>query len=389
MVLAAGAAFGDAPARTSLPGRGILEPVATLSYRTLADQVTAVAEVITAVSGDAARPVTSLVLAQSSWSMPGLWGAQAIGVGHPVNPALADDQLHLLLRTAGTQVLVVPAYGSDPALHVRLARLASGLPDLRAVLTVDAALTPSGQRATRLTAPPATWPVPAIRLEQATCEHLGTELTWADPEDTCVFSDAGGTTGRPRLATHTHGSEVRTAWTIGAGLGLAPGEALLSALPPWHPDALHLAGLGALRQGLHVVLSGLGAFADPAVVDGFWRTIERYRIVAVCAVPAVLSLLSRVPINADISSLRLIYCGAASPPGSEVMRLLEERLLAEHSGTAGRVAVVAHLGDPGPSGTLPAPGTQSAADLLPAPRRGGYRPWATARVGSRPRDRAQ
>ncbi|KRV48214.1 hypothetical protein AQ490_25765 [Wenjunlia vitaminophila] len=326
LLLAAAASYGDAPAHTYLATGG-RKPVEVLSFRALADRVTRVARTISAVAGDVARPVTSLLLSQGPWVMAGQWGAQAAGVANPVNPALASDHLRSLLRTAGTHVLVVPSHQADPARHAHLADIAGDLPELRAVLTVDT-LPGAGPRAQE-PGPAPRWPVPVLPLERVAPEQTAAPVVPPHQDQVCALFHTGGTTGRPKLAAHRHRNEVYTAWALTLGLELTPGEVMLCGLPPFHVNAVHATGLGPLFSGLHVVFLGPEGFRDTGAMLGFWELVQNHRIATFSAVPTVLSALTRIPVpeGADLSSLRCVYSGAAPLPDA-VRRGFEE-----HCGT--------------------------------------------------------
>ena len=63
-------------------------------------------------------------------------------------------------------------------------------------------------------------------------------------------------------------------------------------------------------------MAGPGRYRDKALYARFWQIVEHYRIAAMSAVPTVYATLAQVPVDADISSLRLPMVGAAPLPGS-------------------------------------------------------------------------
>jgi fatty-acyl-CoA synthase len=50
------------------------------------------------------------------------------------------------------------------------------------------------------------------------------------------------------------------------------------------------------------------------VFQNFWKIVERFRIAAMSAVPTVYSVLAQIPVDADVSSLKLPIVGAAPLP---------------------------------------------------------------------------
>ena len=53
-----------------------------------------------------------------------------------------------------------------------------------------------------------------------------------------------------------------------------------------------------------MVWAGPLGYREPALYGEFWKIVEHYRIAAMSAVPTVYAALARVPVDADISSLR-------------------------------------------------------------------------------------
>jgi len=65
-----------------------------------------------------------------------------------------------------------------------------------------------------------------------------------------------------------------------------------------------------------VVWPGPAGYRDKALYTRFWKIVERYRIAAMSAVPTVYGTLAQIPVDADISSLRLPITGASPLPSS-------------------------------------------------------------------------
>jgi fatty-acyl-CoA synthase len=68
--------------------------------------------------------------------------------------------------------------------------------------------------------------------------------------------------------------------------------------------------------GQRVVWPGPAGYRNPDLYARFWKIVEHYRIAAMSAVPTVYATLSRVPVDADISGLRLPIVGASPLPPS-------------------------------------------------------------------------
>ena len=145
--------------------------------------------------------------------------------------------------------------------------------------------------------------------------HLaGADLPEAD--DLAAFVHTGGTTGAPKVAAHTHASQLACGRGIALCSGLAAGEGMLGGLPLFHVNALIVTGIAPMFSGARVVWPGPAGYRDRALYARFWKIVEHYRIAAMSAVPTVYATLAQVPVDADISTLRLPIVGAAPLPAS-------------------------------------------------------------------------
>jgi fatty-acyl-CoA synthase len=132
------------------------------------------------------------------------------------------------------------------------------------------------------------------------------------PEDVASMFHTGGTTGTPKLAPHTHFSEVAMALMMALHGDLKRGEVTLSGLPLFHVNGTTVTGSYPFSIGAHVVILSPQGYRDPDVIKNFYKIVEHYKAVSFSLVPTVLSMLLQVPTNdADISSLRYGVCGAA------------------------------------------------------------------------------
>jgi fatty-acyl-CoA synthase len=91
---------------------------------------------------------------------------------------------------------------------------------------------------------------------------------------------------------------------------------MLGGLPLFHVNALLVTGIAPMFAGLRVVWPGPAGYRNPSLYARFWKLVAHYRIAAMSAVPTVYASLSQVPVDADISSLRLPIVGASPLPPS-------------------------------------------------------------------------
>ena len=134
--------------------------------------------------------------------------------------------------------------------------------------------------------------------------------------DLAAFVHTGGTTGAPKVAAHTHANQLACGRGIAECSGLAPGEAMLGGLPLFHVNALIVTGIAPMFGGARVVWPGPAGYRDKTLYTRFWKIIEHYQIAAMSAVPTVYGTLAQVPVDADISTLRVPIVGASPLPAS-------------------------------------------------------------------------
>ena len=312
LLLDAAHTWPDAVATQWIPDPAVYPEALTWTYAELAGRVTRIANALTALGVGRADAVT-LCGVNTSTLYASTLAAQAVGIAAPVNPALSAEHVIQLMRRTGSRVVVAAGPELDQARWERLLAVCKAV-GVRAVLVLrpDAA---TG-------APP---PLPAdtgmlvAYLDDVAAAQPADRLVGAQPpapDDLAAFVHTGGTTGAPKVAAHTHANELACARGIALATGLAPGEAMLGGLPLFHVNALLVTGLAPMFGGQYVVWPGPAGYRNPDLYARFWKIVEYYRIAAMSAVPTVYATLSRVPVDADISSLRLPVVGASPLPPS-------------------------------------------------------------------------
>lgn len=296
--------FGDAPAFHVLPTHGDLRAPHTITYRELLERVHQVANLL-AGQGVRRHDTVSLLLPNVPEMCELLWGAQAAAMANPVNPQLAEEHIVDLLRRAASRVLVVPGPEHDLGLWQKALRVAAAVPTVRTLLVVG-----GGDR------PPAVDGLEVLPL--AAARAFPSDRLTGDsrpgPQDIAALIHTGGTTGAPKLAAHTHRNQVYMAWAMALVFRYRQGGTLLCGLPFFHVNAMLITGLAPVLSGAPVVSLGEAGFRDPRYRQRFWRIVEHYRVTAFSAVPTVCSMLTEVPVDADISSLEAVLVGASILP---------------------------------------------------------------------------
>jgi fatty-acyl-CoA synthase len=302
----------ERPAISCLPDAERWDRPATRTFAELADDVHRAASVYAGLGlgrGDA----VAILSVNCSEMITALLAAEAIGIAAPINPSLAAGHAAELVRLSGATVIVA----AGPELDGRtweLARRLAAETGARALL----ALRPTAAREQA----PELEPVAGVSVAYLgaiahEAAHAG-GLAGAAPggDDLASYLHTGGTTGTPKLAARTHRNEVANAWMVALAMGGDESGAVLAALPLFHTNALVVTLLAPLLCGRHVVWAGPLGYRDRSLFGVFWKLVERYRIAVMSAVPTVYATLAALPVDADLTSLRMPIVGAAPLPAA-------------------------------------------------------------------------
>ena len=224
--------------------------------------------------------------------------AQLAGIAAPINPALATGHISALVERLGARVVI--ASDTDPG----CLSTAGALLDAGVIDTVIA----------------------LGSLNELSAEFDPDAFAGSEPTGTDIATifHTGGTTGLPKLAAHTHANEVANAWMIAAMTLLDDDSVIFAALPLFHVNAVMVTVLAPLLRGQQTVWAGPLGYRDPDLMANFWNIVERYGVTAMSAVPTVYAALAQIPVDADLSSMRLAVVGA-SPLSAAVRSAFEAR----------------------------------------------------------------
>jgi fatty-acyl-CoA synthase len=236
-----------------------------------------------------------------------LWGGEAAGIVQPLNPLLTDEKLVALMTAARAKVLI--AYGSDAesGMWSKALRLRGQVPGLTTLLRV----------APHDEAPGAAGAVPegvadfeALRAAQPDDRLVsGRDIA---SSDIAAYFHTGGTTGAPKLARHSHGAQVFTAWASVQVAGMNEHGISINGYPLFHVAGVLPASLASLSAGVEVVIPTPSLLRNKQVLANYWKLVAKYRPTSLSAVPTVLAALANVPLDgADISSITYCRTGAA------------------------------------------------------------------------------
>lgn len=302
----AGAAFGGKTALTFLrTGNPADEPI-RWSYADLLAGIHQTANMLHALGVGPEDAVAVLLPGCLEYHLA-LWGGEAAGIVQPLNPLLTDEKLVALMTAGRAKVLI--AYGSDSesGMWSKAMRLRSQVPTLTTVLRV----------APHDEAPGAAGVLPdgvadfgALRAAQPSDRLVsGRDIA---PTDIAAYFHTGGTTGAPKLARHSHGAQVFTAWASVQVAGMNDQGISINGYPLFHVAGVLPASLASLSAGVEVIIPTTSLLRNKEVLANYWKLVEKYRPTSLSAVPTVLAALANVPLDgADISSIGYCRTGAA------------------------------------------------------------------------------
>jgi fatty-acyl-CoA synthase len=302
-------AFGDRTALTFLRTADPADEPTRVSYSQLLDGIRRTANLLHRL-GVGPQDAVGVLLPGCIEYHFALWGGAAAGIVQPLNPLLSEAKLASLLNAGRARVLIAWGAEDDAGFWSKAMTLRDQVPSLETVLRVA----PLGESA-------ADGPVlpPGVLHFQAALAHergdvLASRRVIA-PSDIAAYFHTGGTTGAPKLARHSHGAQVFTAWACVQLQGLRTDDITINGYPLFHVAGVLPGSLTSFAAGAQVIIPTTALFRNREVIANYWRLVERHRSTVLSAVPTVLAALANVPVaGADIASLRYCRTGAAILP---------------------------------------------------------------------------
>lgn len=297
------------PALVYLPTGAVDDSPVGMDFEALLASVNRAANLFKGL-GIGRADTVALLMPTMPETMVAFFGAQAAGRVCPVNYMLSAEHAAELIDHAGAKVLV--ALGPDPEIDIwsKIREIKDRSACLTHVLAVGA---PPGSDVPDF--------AEAIASEPA-------ELTF-DPaiaaDDVAAFFHTGGTTGLPKLVTHTHANEVHVSWFGGMFYDIGPDDLVVNGFPLFHvAGAFVLAGSAIAAGAGTLIPSRLGMRSKPFVRD-YWRVVERHGATLLSGGPTFVStLLSRPADGVDISRVKALF-GGGSPMPAGLASAFEQR----------------------------------------------------------------
>jgi len=300
--------FGERDAFRFLPSGDLQQAVERVSYRELLAQMHRAANLFRSlgVGPDDSVAILAPNIPQTQFA---LWGAQLAARVCPINYLLQADHIAPLLQACGAKLIV--ALGPNDALNL--------WPTVEKVLALH--------RLPVLQIQVGEGVAPGVPVFQEMLAQHSDTLAFdpqLDPDRVAACFHTGGTTGAPKLAQHTHGNEAHTGWFSHYFYGFDERTVEINGFPLFHVAGAFVYGLSLLAIGATQVLPTLNGMRNPDFLKNYWKFCERERVTALACVPTILATLVNLPVDADISSVRVAYTGG-SPLPTELAQQFESQ----------------------------------------------------------------
>lgn len=309
----AAARFAERPALTMLGGAARERAVRVLSYGALLKRVNQAANAFRRL-GLAPDESVALLLPTLPETLIALWGAECAGRACPINYMLSAEQIAAILHAARARILVI--LGPDTALPIwqkldDIRRLAPGLAHVL-VVTGDRDVPPDAG---------------TMAFEDALADS-SSELTFARcfaRDDIASYFHTGGSTGAPKLVTHTHGNEVHASWFMGCYFGMDSSDALINGFPLFHVAGAICYGSGCVAAGANIVIPSSLGMRDRAFVANYWRIVDAFGVTLLNAGPTFLTTILDMPSSRPPRHVRGVISGGSTLP-ADLAEAAEARL---------------------------------------------------------------
>jgi len=320
------------PALTVLRSENPDDVGVSLTHRALLGEITRAANLFRALGITPQAGVVAF-LAPTLPQLPALLlGAQVAGVASTLNYLLSVDALADLLDTQRATVLVIPDRTLDDTCWTKAQSLLGRVASLREVLVIGEA----GRYRS---------------VDEALRNHRAETLDFEPARDratVCALFHTGGTTGRPKLVQLTHGNQIHAAFGFAQVFGYDDDDVIVNGFPFFHVGGTITAGLSVLSAGGHVVVPSPYALRPPAVVQGYWNIVQRFRATTVSGVPTSIAAMTNTwrP-GTDVSHVRMAVTGGAVLPkavGSRFETVTGIRLFETYGMTESAAAIAFNPG---------------------------------------------
>lgn len=246
-------------------------------------------------------------------------GAMTAGRALPINPLLEPEHIAGILREGNAKVLVTLKAFPKVELAELAAKAVAQAPNVKTIVEIDLLPNLTGLKKfiIPLIRPKVQAPanVQVLDFHKALKSQPKDRLTFEESSEDriCAMFHTGGTTGVPKLVKHRTSGAVYNAW-VNASYVFTEDSNALCPLPLFHVMGVYAILMGAMMAGAHMIQVTPAGYRGEGVFDNIWKIIERWKVDFLVTVPTAAAMKLNVPINADISSLKIACSGSAPFP---------------------------------------------------------------------------
>lgn len=256
----------------------------TWTYHTLVERIDEVAAGLALRGVEPGDTVAVYAPNSPAWVITALAAMECGAAVTGISPGYGPEEVSRQIRASKASIVITTRVGLD-------ALSADVVGRLRTVVTIDGAGPGS--------------------LEDLATAVVGPARREVSADACCALPFSSGTSGQPKGVVVTHRSVGAVIDQVGSALP-TEGEVILAFLPMFHIFGFSVVTLAGLCGGATLVT--LPAFDPPQ----FLTALSTHRVTQLFVVPPVMGFLAGHPAvdQFDLSSLRLVGCGAAPLPTS-------------------------------------------------------------------------
>jgi fatty-acyl-CoA synthase len=286
------------------------------THRQLNEQITRAANLFTKLAGND-EPRVAMLLPAMPEAYFTLFGGETAGVVCPINYLLGAPHIAELMLAAKINILVALGPRAELDIASKIPEIKALCPLVKVVLWVRDGQANNGPVTNQdLTFDEQLALHPSDRLLKPREIRAG---------DIAALFHTGGTTGKPKLAQHTHGNQLHAAWSAANLYANTLEDVMMNGFPLFHVAGSFVFGLSTLLAGGEVVLPTLLGMRNKAFVDRYWSLVALHRVTLLAAVPTVMTtLLGLSALPDQLRGVRALLTGG-SPLPEEVAAGLERR----------------------------------------------------------------
>jgi len=288
------------------------------TYHALLGEITATANMFRDL-GINDTDVVSYILPNTPETLFTVFGGETAGIVNAINPLLKAEQMVEIMQAAETKVLVTLGPFPQTDIWQKVSAVLTQVPSLRTVLTIDLGkylgLVPKTLVALTTPKIKVNKGVRQLDFRKTLRKYPKTHLNFQrtiHPDDIASYFHTGGTTGKPKIAQHTHKNEIFNAWTLSRWVELEGFKTFFCGLPWFHVNGLMVTGMTPLLTGNCILMASPSGYRGKGVIPNFWKIVDHYKVSFFSSVPTALQMLLEAPQKGeDLSSLEYAICGAA------------------------------------------------------------------------------